>query len=47
MFLQINTDDLLKALDISWKSMLALFVAMFLLYLSIVLLSKIKTKDNK
>ena len=47
MFLQINIENLLKALDISWKSLVALFLAMFLLYLSIVLLSKIKTKKNK
>lgn len=40
MFLQINIENLLKALDISWKSLVALFLAMFLLYLSIVLLSK-------
>lgn len=45
MLLQINTDNLMKALDISWKSILALFIAMFLLYISIVILSKVKTKN--
>ena len=45
MFFGINVENLLKALDISWKSLLALFIAMFLLYISILLLSRIK--NNK
>lgn len=44
MFLGLNTENLLQALDISWKSLLALFIAMSLLYFSIVLLSKITSK---
>lgn len=47
MFLQINTDNVMQALDISWKSLLALFIAMFLIYLSIVILNKIKIKKDK
>lgn len=42
MFLKINTEQLLQALDISWKSLVALFVAMLLIYVSINFLSSIK-----
>lgn len=44
MFLKINTEQLLQALDISWKSLVALFVAMLLIYVSINFLSSIKKK---
>ena len=46
MFLQVDVESLKQALDISWKSLLALFIAMFLIFLSIVILNKIKIKNN-
>ncbi len=45
-FLSEVTDNLLKALDISWKGMVALFVAMFFIFLSILILNKVKGKNN-
>ena len=44
MLLATIQENLLKSLEISGKALLALFFAMFLLYLSIVILSKIKFK---
>ena len=46
MFL-INTKDLLQALDITWKSMGYLFLAMFLIFLTVVVLTKLTNKKQK
>lgn len=38
-------DNILKSLDIGWKGMLALFVAMFFIFITILVLTKIKDKS--
>jgi len=40
-------ERLLDALDVSWKGMLSLFIAMTVLYLVIVILNKLTNKKNK
>ncbi len=45
MFL-INTNDLLQALDITWKSMGYLFLAMFLIFLTVIILNKVTNKNK-
>lgn len=46
MFL-INSDHFLKALDITWKGMGYLFLAMFLMYLTVYFLNKFTNKNKK
>lgn len=46
MFL-INIDDLLQALDITWKSMGYLFIAMSLIFLTVIVLNKVTNKKQK
>ena len=46
MFL-VDTSGLLKALDITWKGMGYLFIAMFLIFLTVVILNKLTNKKQK
>lgn len=46
MFLKINTEQIIEALNISWKSLVALFLAMLLIYVSINILSTMKEKNK-
>ncbi len=43
MFLA-EKSDFLKSIDYLWQGMLILFVAMFLLFIAIIILNKIKLK---
>ena len=46
MFLKVNSEQIVEALNISWKSLAALFIAMLLIYVSINILSSIKQKNK-
>lgn len=46
MFLKVNTEQIIESLNIGWKSLVALFLAMLLIYVSINILSTIKQKDK-
>lgn len=39
-------DNILKALDISWKGILSIFIAMAIIYIAIVILNKITHKKE-
>ena len=40
-------ENILKALDISWKGILSIFIAMAILYVVIVILNKVTNKEKK
>lgn len=49
-FLKINTDNLLKSVDLLWKGMLAIFIAIAIIFIFILILnyfSKIKANKTK
>lgn len=47
MFLSKFTDNLLEAINVSWKGLLALFIAMGIIYLSILILNAMGKKNHK
>lgn len=40
-------ERMLKALDVSWKGLLSIFIAMAILYVVIVVLNKVTNKEKK
>ena len=41
------SERMLKALDVSWKVLLSIFIAMAILYVVIVILNKVTNKEKK
>ncbi len=48
MFLSTEIkENFLKALELSWKGILSIFIAMTVIFIAICILNKVTNKDNK